>query len=56
MLRVLLGPKREEITGDGENWLMRSYMMCATKYYSGDHIKVNKWAGHVAYMGEKRNE
>jgi len=56
MLRVLLGPKREEITGDGGNCLMLSCIMCTTKYYSGDHIKVSKWAGHVAYMGKKRNE
>jgi len=53
---VLLGPKREEITGDGENCLIQSCVMCTTKYYSGDHIKVSKLAGRVAYMGEKRNE
>jgi hypothetical protein len=56
MLRVLHGSKREEITGDGENCLMQSCMMCTTKYYSCGHIKVSKWAGHLAYIGEKRNE
>jgi hypothetical protein len=46
----------EEITGNGENCIVQSCMMCTTKYYSSDHIKEIKWAGHVGYMGEKRNE
>jgi len=27
-----------------------------TKYYYGNQLKKIRWAGHVARMGEKRNE
>jgi len=29
VLRRLFGPKRDEVTGSGENYLMRSLMICA---------------------------
>jgi hypothetical protein len=28
MLRRILGPKREEVTGNGDNYIMKSWMVC----------------------------
>jgi hypothetical protein len=28
VLRRIFGPKREEVTGNGENFIMRSFMIC----------------------------
>jgi hypothetical protein len=28
VLRTIFGPKREEVTGGGENYIMRSFMIC----------------------------
>jgi len=28
VLRGIFGPKRDEVTGDGENYIMRSLMIC----------------------------
>ena len=37
--RKLFGPKRDDVTGNGENYIMMSLM---------------RWAGHVVRMGERR--
>jgi hypothetical protein len=28
VLRRIFGPKRDEVTGDGENYITRSFMIC----------------------------
>jgi hypothetical protein len=28
VLRRIFGPKRDEVTGKGENYIMRSFMIC----------------------------
>jgi hypothetical protein len=30
MLRRIFGPKRDEVKGNGENFIMRSFIICAT--------------------------
>jgi hypothetical protein len=40
VLGKMLGAEKEEVTGEGENCIMRNIMTCTvTKYYSGDQIK-----------------
>ena len=54
-VRVLFGPKREEVTGDwrilhnGELHDVQHHIL------SGDQIKESKCARHTACLGEKRN-
>jgi hypothetical protein len=58
VLRMLLGPKMEEVRGAEEEYITRSFMICMliAKYYSGDRIKKN-WmgGGHVTSMWDKRD-
>jgi hypothetical protein len=28
VLRIIFGPKRDEVTGSGRNYIMRSFMIC----------------------------
>jgi hypothetical protein len=49
VLRRVFGPKRDEVTGNGENYTIRSLMICG----AGGKIKM-RWAGHVALMWEGR--
>jgi hypothetical protein len=44
VLRRIFGPKREEITGGGENYKMRSFMICNPQS-SGDQIEKNEMGG-----------
>jgi hypothetical protein len=48
VLRRIFGPKRDEVTGNGENYIMRSWMICTPYPISCGW----RWAGHVARMGE----
>jgi hypothetical protein len=41
ILRRILGPKRDEGTGNGENFIMRSFMIC-TQCCAGDKIEKNE--------------
>jgi hypothetical protein len=43
----------EEVTGDGENCIMWSCMMCTTKYYSGDQIKEVSGQGMCHIWGRR---
>jgi hypothetical protein len=57
LLRNILGPMSEEVTGVGEN-VMRSFIICGIS--SPNIFRVMKpggmrWARHVAHMGKKRN-
>jgi hypothetical protein len=57
VLRRIFGPQRDEVTGGGEKYIMRSFY---DLYCSSNIIRVIKsrrvrWAGHVAHMGHKRS-
>jgi hypothetical protein len=58
VLRRILGSKRDEMTGD---WRKLHNGEFYNLHYSPNIIRMIKsrtmrWAGHVARMGEKRNE
>jgi hypothetical protein len=58
VLRRIFGPKRDEVT---EGWRKQHNEELHNLYSSPSIIKMiksrmMKWAGHVARMGEKRNE
>jgi hypothetical protein len=54
VLRRIFGPKRGEVTGGGESYIMRSFFVL----YSSPNIirltksKIKGWAWHIARMGE----
>jgi hypothetical protein len=55
VLRRIFGARRDEVTGNGENYIMRSFMIL---YSSPNIVRVIKWrmrwSGHLAhiYMGD----
>jgi hypothetical protein len=56
LLRKILGPKRDNVTGDGRK-LHKEFLH--DLYFSQNVIWMIKsrrmrWAGHVAHMGDKR--
>jgi len=54
VLRRVFGPKRDDVIGNGENYIMRSLGI----FYSLPNIvrvvksRIMRWVGHVAHMGE----
>jgi hypothetical protein len=56
VLRRVCGPKRDEVTGNGESYIMRSWMICIfTQYCAGDKIEKNEMGGTCgAYGGAER--
>jgi hypothetical protein len=52
VLRRIFGPKRDEVTG---GWRKLHNEELHNLYSSPYIIRVMRWAGHVARMGEKRN-
>jgi hypothetical protein len=55
--RRIFGPRRDDVTGDGENCITRSIFFL---YSSPSIIRIitprrMRWTGHVARMGENRN-
>jgi hypothetical protein len=54
VLMRIFGPKRDEVTREGENYIMRS---CTADLFSSPNIfrviksRLMRWAGHAAYMG-----
>ena len=54
MLRRVFGPKRDEVTGNGENYIMRSLGIFTPEPNIVRVVKSRRmrWAGHVARMGE----
>jgi hypothetical protein len=58
VLKRIFGSNRDEVTGGGENCIMRSCIICL--YSLPGIIRIIKsrrmrWVDHVARMGEKRN-
>jgi len=55
VLRTIFGPKSDEVTGSGEDYIMRSLMICTPHpYCSGDEIE-NKMGGACStYGGEEK--
>jgi hypothetical protein len=56
MLRRIFGPKWDEVTGSGGNFIMSSLMICIPHPNTVLLIKLRRmrWVGHVAHMGERR--
>jgi hypothetical protein len=52
VLRRKFGPKRDEVTGNGENYVMRSFMIC-TNIVQVIKSRRMGWAGHAARRGEE---
>jgi hypothetical protein len=54
VLRVIFGAKRDELTGIGENFIMKSFMVCTlTQYFSSDKIENNEIGGACSTDGER---
>jgi len=55
VLRRIFGPKMDEVTGKGENYIMRSLIIVLlAEYCSGTESRRMRLAGHVARMGKRR--
>jgi len=58
VLRRIFGPRRDEVTGEWKNYIMRSLMIFVliTQYCSGDKIEKNEMGGvcRVYGGGEER--
>jgi hypothetical protein len=52
VLRRVFGPKRDEVTGIGENFIKNTVLLA--QYCSGDTIEKNEMGGRVALMGEEK--
>jgi hypothetical protein len=55
-MRVKFGPKRDEVTGNGEVYMMRSLTFCIplTQYYLGNQIENEVGEACSTYGGEER--
>jgi hypothetical protein len=54
VLRRIFGPKRDEVTGNGENYIMRAeWSVLLTQYRAGDKIE-NEMGGACSTYGEGR--
>ena len=53
VLRRIFGPKRDDVTGSGENYVTRSLLILA-QYYSGDKIEKNEIGGVFSVYGQRR--
>jgi hypothetical protein len=54
VLRRVFGPKRDEVTGNGENYIMRNLVISLPNIVRIVKSRRMRWAGHVARMGEGR--
>jgi hypothetical protein len=54
VLRRMYGPKRDEVTGSGENYTLRS-LMISTPHPQWFVSRRTRWTGHVARQGERRS-
>jgi hypothetical protein len=54
VLRRIFGPKRDEVTGSGENYIMSSLMIyCSSNIVREIKLGRMRWVGHVARIGER---
>ena len=53
VLRRIFGPKRDEVTGVGENYEL-SELYCSPNIVQVIKLRRMRWVGHVAHMGERR--
>jgi hypothetical protein len=53
VLRRIFGPKRDEVTGSGGNYVMRSLMMCTPNQIFDDHIDKNGIVGVCDTFGRQ---
>jgi hypothetical protein len=57
VLRIIFGPKRDEVTGEWRKLHNEELhiLYCSPNIIRQIKSRRMKWAGHVARMGEKRN-
>jgi len=55
VLRRIFGTRRNEVTGEWRNYVMRNLMICTLHpIFLGDKIEKNELGGQVARTGERR--
>jgi len=55
VLRKKFGPKRDELRGGGEGYIMKSFVICIHQILLGcSKSRRIRWTGHVARMGNRR--
>jgi hypothetical protein len=56
VLRRILGPKRDEVTGEWRKLHNEelNYLYCSPKHFRVIKSIIMRWVGHVARMGERR--
>jgi len=49
MLRIIFGPKRDDVTGEWKKYIMKSLMIYSSPNIFGEiKSRIMRWAGHVA--------
>jgi hypothetical protein len=54
VMRKTTGPTRENMRGNGEDCILRSFMICTHQILFVITSRRIAWAGHVALMGERK--
>jgi hypothetical protein len=55
VLRRIFRPKRYEVTGNGEDYITKSFMLCTSHYHSGDQVNKSEIGRTCSTYGERRN-
>ena len=54
-MRGIFGPKRDEVTGSGENYIMKNLIICTARpILWGDNIEKNELGGACSAYGERK--
>jgi hypothetical protein len=53
VLRRILGPKRDEVTGEWRCCTVKNFIICTHTQISLGKSRRKRWAGHAARMGEE---
>jgi hypothetical protein len=48
-------PQRDEVTGNGENFIMGSFMICLHTIVRVIKLRKMRWARHIVCMGEGKD-
>jgi hypothetical protein len=56
VLRRIFGPKGDEVTGSGGNYVVRSLMICTPNQIFGDHIDKNGIVGVCDTCGRQERD